>query len=257
MKSMPQWNGLTPCSEQQFFFNVYKFVLSACKAGTKWKLHWNTFSAGWCDWRASWFPPQDLSWIYQRHRCLTCCGSHWASTSVKFNSCDMLTSAFHREVIPKPDSASHFGRISVFPKWTGLVLAGDGALMLCMNPTLHLHLGNQSGAAWTPHRNTPTVRTAVRGLMFLCSVCASAVQPWIQRGTTIRPGAQPSGRRRSRLATTLWCCWSSSACSPSTCSSTPSASCSGMNLPSSWFSSCKQELLNVATDKRYLWLILS
>lgn len=95
-------------------------------------------------------------------------------------------------------------------------------------------LGNQSGATWTPDQNT-----AVCGLMFLCSVCASAVQPWIHRGTTVRLGAQPSGRRRSKQATTLWCCWFSSACSPSTCLSTPSVSCWGLNLLSSWYSLCK------------------
>lgn len=111
----------------------------------------------------------------------------------------------------------------------------------------------QSGAIWTPCWDPQTVRTVI-GLMFLCSVCASAVQRWIHRGTTtVRRGAQPSGRRRSRPATTLWCYWFSSACSPSTCLLTPSASCWGLNRLSSWYFSCKS-FLAVSAAKHYLWL---
>lgn len=64
-------------------------------------------------------------------------------------------------------------------------------------------------------------------------------QPWIHHGISVRPGHQPSGRRRSRPGTTLWCCWSSSASCCSTCWLMLSVSCWGLSLLFSWYSSCK------------------
>lgn len=76
-------------------------------------------------------------------------------------------------------------------------------------------------------------------------MCLSTAQPWIHRGTRVRPGRQPSGWRRSKPGTTLWCCWSSSVSCCSTCPLMPSVSCWRPNLLSSWYFSCKSALRKV------------
>lgn len=96
------------------------------------------------------------------------------------------------------------------------------------------------GAALTAHWDSGPA--SVCGLMFLCRVCVSAAQPWIHRGTTVRPGTLPLGRRRSKPGTTPWCSWSSSACYPSTCLWILSASCWELNRPTCWCFSCEFDL---------------
>lgn len=75
--------------------------------------------------------------------------------------------------------------------------------------------------------------------------CLRTAQPWIHRGTRVRPGRQPLGWRRSKPGTTPWSYWSSSASCCSTCSLTPSVSCWWPNLLSSWYFSCESAVREV------------
>lgn len=117
----------------------------------------------------------------------------------------MFTSATSRQLIPKPDSVSHFGGTSVSPKWTGLIsTTGDGACITHTSPAF----GKSEWSHLKASLKHPDGQDCcVRGLMFLCSVCVrvqcslgSIVEPQSARAPSLRAGDAPNQQLLSGVA---------------------------------------------------------